>query len=363
MITFSDDEDQLPDKNGEKTGATLTKSDFPRDFTLCAAYMNELWPLAWSSVVVVALQIDDGSTHWANIKLFQNGRNTQFDIKLGHVSFIVWGDYMVFPLTWTRFCVSLDTVSGNVVFVANGEVLKERVYYEALMLDFIRPKRTIIRMGYDAGAEYTGMVSQVNMFSSPLPTGKMVNLTSAGGEECGAAGDYVSWEEEDWVLLSKARSFMVGDLEKPCRRESEVNVYTANFEVHSAATNVKKKDGCMEHCQKIGKGRSPPVRTPEEWDWLREEVKAISNDISVFGIIWLAGTDEEIEGEWRDFYPPYDRLNTSVGFPWGYGDDKQFGVNNNCLQWYTEWVAHACIMEYQCVQSSMTCSLGCVIII
>ena len=47
------------------------------------------------------------------------------------------------------------------------------------------------------------MVSQLNMFSFPLSTARMVALTKAGGEECGAPGDYVSWEEEDWKVHSQ----------------------------------------------------------------------------------------------------------------------------------------------------------------
>ena len=72
----------------------------------------------------------------------------------------------------------------------------------------------------------------------------MVALTQAGGEECGAPGDYVSWEDEDWKLTSQARMEMVEELEGPCRRESEVTVYTADFQYHSAATNPGKHSGC-----------------------------------------------------------------------------------------------------------------------
>ena len=62
------------------------------------------------------------------------------------------------------------------------------------------------------GLEFSGMISQLNMFSSPLSTGSMVSLTQAGSEECGAPGDYVSWEEEDWKLTSKARIEMVEEI-------------------------------------------------------------------------------------------------------------------------------------------------------
>ena len=106
--------------------------------------------------------------------------------------------------------------------------------------------------------EYAGMISQVNIFSSPLPTASMVAITQA---ECGSPGDYVSWDtEEDWQLASEAKNVIVEDLEKPCRPDSMVTVYTAEFKDHSVATNPEELSGCMEHCQKLGgKSEMPPV--------------------------------------------------------------------------------------------------------
>jgi hypothetical protein len=86
---------------------------------------------------------------------------------------------------------------------------------------------------------------------------------------------------------------MVGELKGPCRRESQLTVFTADFELH--------KD-CMEHCQKLGQGRSPPVQTQEEWTWLWKEVNAITPELWRLPYLWLAATDEEKEGVWRDYY-------------------------------------------------------------
>ena len=57
--------------------------------------------------------------------------------------------------------------------------------------------------------EYTGQVSSLNMFSSALSLERMVGMTTAGGEECGAPGDYLSWEEAEWTLHSAARMLEV----------------------------------------------------------------------------------------------------------------------------------------------------------
>ena len=356
MISFSDDIDKLADSSGEKTGATLTKPDMPKDFTICAAYMVEAWTTDFEMAALIELNREDGKM-WAVVNLFSGNTYTEFKVRLGLVNYIAHSERVWFPLSWSRVCLSLDTVTGNVRLVVNGEVLKDMVHKEALKEDEWRPAKLDMVLGYSPKSEFTGMISQLNMFSSPLSTARMVALTEAGGEECGAPGDYFSWEEEDWKLTSQARVEMVGELEAPCRKESEVTVYTAEFLHHSAATNPGKPSGCMEHCKKLGKGRSPPVRTFEEWDWLRREVRALTiDDPSVVGKLWLAATDDEVEGEWRDAYSPYHKLNTSVAWPWwSFRKDTSNGDTYNCLQWLTHKPDEASWKEHHCFSFDMAC--------
>ena len=102
-------------------------------------------------------------------------------------------------------------------------------------------------------------VANLNVFNSSLSVERMIGLTTAGEGECGSPGDLVSWEEAEWTLHSQAKLIEVDrEWEGPCRRESQVQVFTADF---------KKHTDCMWHCQKIskGQGRAPPVITEEEW--------------------------------------------------------------------------------------------------
>ena len=110
----------------------------------------------------------------------------------------------------------------------------------------------------------------------------------------------------------------------------------------------------MEHCQKLGQGRSPPVRTLEEWEWLRKEVHAITPDITVMGDIWLAATDQEVEDEWRDAYAPYDQLNSSLAWPWG-EPQTNFGDKYNCLYWQTSRADDRSWKEFECRSWAMAC--------
>ena len=115
----------------------------------------------------------------------------------------------------------------------------------------------------------------------------MIAMTQAGSEECGSPGDFLSWEEAKWHLTSRARKLMVGELEGPCRMESTLHVYAVNFKYHGAATNGDKVSGCMEHCHKIGRGRSPPVRTLEELETLQAELSALTPNLAALPWLWL----------------------------------------------------------------------------
>ena len=348
MIIFDDDNDnqyewaaiQTYGNSRIYTGASLTKPDMPKDFTVCAAYMIKAFDFRpW----FLLFELNDYGFLIRPYDTYTEYEGYGINSRSDHV---------LFPFTWIRVCVSVDTVAGRVRLVVNGEMMEDKTIEE----DETRPANFSIKLGNKATFEYPGMVSQVNVFSSPLSTSRMVALTEAHGEECGAPGDYVSWEEEDWQLKAQARMEMVDELDGPCMGSSEVTVYTAEFPYHSIATNLGRHSavtteaelsGCMEHCEKVGTGRSPPVRTQEEWEWFLEEVKAIvSPDISALtNFWWLAATDGEVEGEWRDAYPPYDLLNTSWSWPWiSTVNDSHSGDDHNCMQWLGKgaWNEHQC---------------------
>ena len=60
---------------------------------------------------------------------------------------------------------------------------------------------------------------------------------------------------------------------------------------------------CMHHCKKLG-GRAPKVLTHEDWHRLQEFMNnncygKVENTLES---LWLSVTDEDKEGEWKDFY-------------------------------------------------------------
>ena len=356
VIDLSDDNNNEPDSQGEFTMASLSKPDMPRDFTICTAFMVQAWTTDFSEASLFLVR-DVNNYDWAHVDLYAADTYSQFIVYLGEVYILTTIDHVLFPLTWTHVCLSLDTISGKVGIVVNGQLVQEEVHQEALEEDVWRPSNMSLVLGYSKvmGHEYTGMTSKLNIFSSALSTSRMVALTEAGGEECGSPGDYVSWEEEDWQLHSQARREMVGELEGPCRRESRLTVYSADFKYHSAATNYAKISGCMEHCEKLGKGRSPPVRTQEEWTWLWKEVNCITPELWRLPYLWLAATDEEKEGVWRDYYTQ-QKLETGVAWPWySKYNDTFHGDKYNCPRMYTDESLENTWEEGTCFSSNIGC--------
>ena len=317
----------------------------PMDFTVCTSWMTPVWYTQWAAAEQFALRDKDGD-RWAYVYIWAADGFLEVEAIFGNVWFIVMKDGELFPRTWVHTCVSYDSVSGMVVLVIDGVVLKETVFKEVFEEDLWRPVDLKIALG---GEEDTGIVSGVNMWSTPLPTARLIAMTTAGGKECGAPGDLVNWAEAEWNLTSQARVEMVEELDAPCRRESEVVVYTNK--------DFKHHETCMEHCEKIGKGRSPPVRTPEEWEWLRKEVHAVTTNIALLrSSIWVAATDEEKEGEWKDPYTGEKLWATPWARPWFEDtNDTTLGDVYNCLRWITTENDPSCWDEWECGSYDMSC--------
>ena len=97
----------------------------------------------------------------------------------------------------------------------------------------------------------------------------------------------------------------------PCRRKSMMHVYLMSEDHYQSY--------CMQHCEKLG-GRSPPVRTVEEWTALADEMQHLQVEHSKLPRdLWLSATEgdkrtklerldhwpkglEAVEEVWRDYY-------------------------------------------------------------
>ena len=146
VIDISDDINGERDSLREFTMASLSKPDMPRDFTICTAFMSEAWTTDFSASRLFELRDVDGD-RWAYVLLYAAESYIEFEVKLGNVDFQTPIPRVLFPLTWTRVCLSLDTGSGKVGVVVDGLVVQEKIYQEALEEDERRPTNMSLVLG------------------------------------------------------------------------------------------------------------------------------------------------------------------------------------------------------------------------
>ena len=280
VLDFSADNDNKPDSDGEYTSACLEGGALPESFTICMAFMLDAWTTSSISAKMFVLLDPDFRDEYGSVSI---DSNSYYTVEFGNMKTGVrQSETLYFPLQWTHVCFSLDSNASKVILVVDGHLLIEQEYtwdeikYRPYNLSLLLGS-TAWSMVDDPRIEHPVKIADFNVFKSSSVE-RMVGLTKAGHEECGAPGDLVSWEEAEWTLHSQAKVVEVGrEWEGPCRRESKVQVFTADFEKHH---------DCMYHCEKIAGGRSPPVITEEEWMNLKTEVDLITEDRSILPYMW-----------------------------------------------------------------------------
>ena len=335
-IDYSGDNDQQPDPEGEYTHATLLKDHrgtFPNSFTICSSFFHEAWTTPFVGGDLISVDGLNAPSRWAYVSIWPVRTHTQYMVGIGRIYFETNDPFVYFPLQWKHVCVALDADSDTVRLVVDGKMLEEKAFKGMNEDDDNRPSNLSLLVGMKTTpvAEFTGQITNLNVFSSALSRERMERMT--GGDECGAPGDYLSWQEAEWRLHSAAT---IQTLDRtPCGRVSQIHVFTADFVFH---------EECMEHCKKVGSGRSPAVRTLQELSHLQDQLALITPHPGMLGYLWLAATDSEVEGEWRDYYTS-DPLE-DYAKPWHAGHDDKYGPAMNCLQYdnnYNELWEWVCI--------------------
>ena len=181
------------DSNAEYAGATLEAGPLTESFTICSAFMVEAWKGVTSSAKLFEMVQSSGQA-WAYVTLFSS-TVSQYTVKLGPLKIVKETNSIFFPLRWTRVCLSLDSVVGKLMLVVDGQLLvvEEHKREEEV-------KRRPANISLVLKHEVTGRVAELNIFNSSFSVESMIAQTTAGGEECGAPGDLVNWEEAEWTL-------------------------------------------------------------------------------------------------------------------------------------------------------------------
>jgi hypothetical protein len=200
---------------------------------------------------------------------------------------------LVFPHQWSRTCLALDTASGRLVWVVDGELVEERIVESLSGRPANLTGRLLLGAARTAAGwgSYSHRVSELAVHASALSQARMEALTRPGVAECLTPGDYLAWEAADWQLVGRATLERVAG-DEPCAPEPRVNVYMAKFSSMAA---------CMQHCRKL-KGRAPSVVDAEDWSVLQTFIEQELYGRGHSQELWLAISDEAEEGVWRDHY-------------------------------------------------------------
>ena len=278
VVDFSLDGDWKPDSEGTYTHASLHKENFPSSFTICAAFMVEYWWYAANSPLF--LLCDNEKNNWLYLDFFGGAgdAHSEFYLEVMGVRSTVKSQSHHFRLHWMRFCFSFNSSTSFATLVVDGEQLMENV----IALDN-PPANLEMILGWSGKiAESPGMITDLNIFSKPLSNLK--EMTEAGSKMCGALGDYLNWKKANFSLHSNARVVPPPDIAtRPCKKKSKVQVFHMK--------GLHGQNQCMQHCQKLG-GRSPSVRTLEEWKILHKEIEYIRNDHKKLPArLWLSATE------------------------------------------------------------------------
>ena len=127
VLSFSDDNDDKADENGEYTSASLERENLPKSFTMCAAFSVESWNVKFPQVAVPYILTGNGDT-WGVIRLEAGSTFTKYDVQLGPGWMPAKVSTVLFPLQWTRYCLSVNSADSKLRLVVDGVHLAQASY-------------------------------------------------------------------------------------------------------------------------------------------------------------------------------------------------------------------------------------------
>ena len=275
----------------------------PSSFTIC---VSVLVTKDHYKPVLFTLLGEDGS-QWFIAKILPLGQffGKRFSYKLSS-QFGNIDTMAVFPNQWIRSCLSLNTLTGSVQWVARGELVDNSTILEIKKNVPRNLTNKIILGRLRTTDQMENKVSNLEIYSSSISVEKMQEFTK--GEGCGEEGDYLTWKE--WKLLHEDAI----DHEEACYDKS-LNFYPAQFPTMAL---------CMHFCEKLGGGRAPPVATTVQW----QKLETFFRKIQTRHQVWLPLDDNQDEGKWRDYY---NRQTINFTPPWT-GREPNGGTTENCVR-------------------------------
>ena len=156
-------------------------------------------------------------------------------------------------MSWVHSCVAIDSTLNHLTVVVNGKKLEDKSFpipSGAEPPTDLTEKLLIFKAFVGFWYQSKNKVANVNIFSRQMKLSAMVSRTA--GDDCGKAdGDYLSWENAEWVLQGTASLGEVS-VEDLCRKEQRIQVFT----IPTLGLNQ-----CKNLCEKMQHGTMATVRT------------------------------------------------------------------------------------------------------
>ena len=283
-------------------------TDFLTSFTVCSG-LYQIFSLRLSNNPFLAINAQD-ERFVVSMSVYEE--QTVVQISKGNFDQLIYSvvNETTFPLQWIMFCLSLDSLTGRIRMTLDAQLIFDEIQEDFVGLDW-GPWPITFQLGPVNNKVDSRKISNLNVFSSALPVERMQALTEVGGDECGSPGDFLRWDEVSLTLNDTAQLLKVDPKEGPCWKKSQLHLYSGEL----------NQQECMQLCQKVGDGNSPPVGTLHQWQTFIKELEAITNQTSHFKPIWLSSVLGKIKMDgsllrfehwpenivpstdvWRDYY-------------------------------------------------------------
>ena len=204
---------------------------------------------------------------------------------------------------WDNICLGINTETGEVTIVRQGNLEVDSVMNEFKNRTFDRPQslaNSLMLCGFFTNNDWlccTNLAGNVNVYATKLEINEMKSITS--GVRCGEDGDYLAWSNSEWILEGNDTKIVEIDKSSICK-EDNVKRY-----IHGMQT----PHDLMITCEKFGKSKLHLPKDLKHSQTVMDEFKDLvlysENGTYKFypgecWCYWLAGFDSLDEREWID---------------------------------------------------------------
>ena len=179
------------------------RSSLPDAFTICSTIMTMTCP---SMNGPVFFNLLDNNSHLLMAPAYIVGIESYFAI-----DFSSWTKYTafgqiptVFPNTWVKSCMAINTTAGSLDWVVEGTpVLSMKSEFKNFPKSL---ERKLILGATSWGGNWysvSNKVTNMNIFASSFSIEKMKLMTNEGS--CVEDGDYLAWKDMEWILHDQVK--------------------------------------------------------------------------------------------------------------------------------------------------------------